>query len=166
MGQRLEVRTEVEIGRPADEVWSFVVEGYFAHHAQWDPAVVDMVRDDSGPLRAGSTGVEVRRFGGNQSAAFEVIDAERCHRFALRNTSGPFELDRAYELEQRADVTRLAFTFVMAPKGPMRLLFPFVRGVIRRQVVDNIARIPGLVASAATDGDGPRAEVVGRHDVG
>jgi hypothetical protein len=74
--------------------------GVFEHHARWDQAI-EVERTSAGPVGKGSTGVEIRRFmGGKQRASFEITEFERPSWFAFRNTSGPFELDRANTFER------------------------------------------------------------------
>jgi hypothetical protein len=139
----------VSVGRSVESVWEYVVAGFFEHHGAWDPAVVGMTRLDDGPLSVGSRGRERRRFAGTQEADFTVTELTRLQAFAFRNTTGPFALDRRYDF--RADgsgATVVAFEFDMAPRGAMRLLFPLLRPVIRRQVRANIDRIPALVEAA------------------
>jgi uncharacterized protein YndB with AHSA1/START domain len=141
----LEVTVERTVPCAPEEVWRFVVDGYFEHHHRWDPAVTEMTKLTAGPLAVGTRGREVRSFGGKQAAEFEVTELEAPRRFAFRNTSGPFELERSYDFEERGGTTQLVFRFRMRPKGVMRLLFPLVRRKIGGQVEANIDRIPGLV---------------------
>jgi hypothetical protein len=143
--QTLDVTVETTLPCSAAAAWNYLVDGYFEHHARWDPAIVGMRRLDSGPLREGSRGVETRRFITRQDAEFEITALEPYRRFAFRNASGPFELEREYALESEADGTHLRFHFRMVPKGPMRPLFPLLRRTIARQVRENIGRIPRLL---------------------
>jgi hypothetical protein len=53
-----------------------------------------MVKDTPGPVAVGARGREMRRFLGRQVAEIEVTAFEPPARFALRNRSGPFDLDR------------------------------------------------------------------------
>jgi hypothetical protein len=147
---RLDVRREETIHEPVEVVWRYVAEEYFAHHAQWDTAIAGMEQLTEGPVATGTRGVETRRFMGKQKAEFQVTEFEPSRHFAFENTSGPFEVSRSYTLTEVEDGTRLSFRFVMAPKGPAKLMFPLVRGTIERQVGENIARIPALVESTTS----------------
>lgn len=129
-----------------ESTWVYVAEQYFDHHASWDPAVVDMQPSQPGNVRSGFTGVETRRFLGRQRAGFEITEFIPQRRFALRNTSGPFKLDRAYDFVPENGGTRISFSFRMAPKGPARLLFPLLRRIIARQVRSNIDRLADVVS--------------------
>lgn len=148
---QLEVQCQQEIAAVPGRVWHYVADDYFAHHATWDPAVVDMIKTTPGPVGVGTEGVEVRRMGRRQSARFHVTEFDSPRRFAFRNTSGPFELDRSYTFAPNASGTRLTFRFTMRPRGAMWLLFPLLRPLIRRQVHDNIARLPRVIASTTVD---------------
>lgn len=141
----LTVRCEQHIRRAPAEVWEYVADSYFDHHRYWDPAVVGMEQLTSGSIGKGTLGVETRRFVARQHAEFEVTEFRAPTVFALRNTTGPFSLDRAYALSPDNDGTRLAFEFAMSPRGVMRLPFPLLRSTIERQVRANIARIPALL---------------------
>jgi hypothetical protein len=141
----LDVRCEEIIRRSPAEVWRYVAEGYFEHHARWDPAITGMEKTTDGPIGAGTRGVETRRFLGKQRAAFEIDEYVAPVRFEFRNTSGPFAVERSYVVEPDPAGARLTFTFRMAPTGPTKLIFPLLRRGIERQVRANIARIPRLL---------------------
>jgi len=141
----LDMQVEERIDRALDDVWKFVVIEYFEHHGCWDDAITEMTKLTPGPLGVGTRGREVRSFGGKQAAEFEVTELVEPNRFAFRNTSGPFAVERAYELHATPSGTRLVFSFRMRPKGPTKVLFPLLRSKVASQVRANIGRIPGLV---------------------
>jgi len=143
------VNCEVLIRSTVDAAWDYVADKYFDHHMRWDKAVTDMRQLTAEPIGRGTRGVEPRRFIPGQDAEFEVVKYEPVARFAFRNTSGPFAVDRAYAFTPAPAGTHLTFRFEMAPKRPMTLLFPVLRHVIARQVRANIARIPALVEASA-----------------
>jgi hypothetical protein len=148
----IEVSLEHVVPRNTASVWAFVVEEFFTNHPKWDLAITECRRLDgnAAPIQKGTRGLEVRSFGGKQSAEFEVTELERQQRFAFRNTTGPFELNRVYTFEPDGGATRLTFSFQMAPKGAMKVLFPLFRGTIRRQVETNIGRLVQLLSSTST----------------
>lgn len=141
-----ETRVEIRTERTPEEAFAYVAEGFFEHHPTWDPAIT-VERTSAGPTGKGSTGIETRRFmGAKQRAAFEIVEFDLPARFAFRNTSGPFELDRAYAFEPDGDGASVTFVFRMAPKAfPLTLLFPLIRGTVARQVRGNIERLRGLL---------------------
>jgi Polyketide cyclase / dehydrase and lipid transport len=148
----LHVSTTVEVSRPVEAVWAYVVDGFFDHHGRWDPAVAGMERLTDGPLRVGTRGLETRSFGGKQTAEFEVTQLDRPQLFGFRNITGPFALERQYRFAGAEGGTTVDFVFDMVPRGAMRLLFPLIRPIIARQVRANIGRIPGLVPGATAAG--------------
>jgi hypothetical protein len=82
-------------------------------------------------------------------AQVEVTAFQPAERFALRNLTGPFELDRAYRFEAVDGGTLIRFSFRMRPRPlPLRLVFPLLRRTIARQVQANIQRLGELL-----DGD-------------
>jgi hypothetical protein len=141
----LDTTVEVWVPRPPEAVFAFVAEGFFDNHPRWDPAV-EMVKDTPGPVAVGARGREIRRFLGRQVAEVEVTAFEPPSRFALRNRSGPFELDRAFSFEPVNGGTGIRFSFRMRPRPlPLRLAFPLLRRPIARQVHANIARLGQLL---------------------
>ena len=146
----LDVQCNQVVRRPAEAVWRYVAEEYFAHHSTWDPAVVGMRRLGEGPLGVGTEGVEeARRFGRVQRTRFRVTNFDPPHRFAFTATDGPFALDRSYSFAPSAESTEVTFRFVMSPRAAMRLLFPLLRRAIAGQVRANVARLPAAVEGAA-----------------
>ena len=141
----LELVVDATIRAPLGDVWSYVVEGYFDHHASWDPAIRKMENLTGGPIGVGTRGRETRRVLGDVVAEFEVTACEHGRRFALRNVSGPLGLEREYAFREEAGATLLTFRFTAAPKGAMHLLFPLLRRSIPAQVRANVARIPTLL---------------------
>ena len=143
----LEVHVEHIVDRSPTDVWAFVVDGFFANHPKWDPALIECRPLDGSavPPQAGTRGVEVRAFGGKQRAEFEVTEVDRGRYFAFRNTSGPFALERSYTFAPVERGTRVAFSFRMLPKGAMKFVFPLLRGTVREQVRTNIARLARLL---------------------
>jgi hypothetical protein len=148
----LDVRVERVVSKSPPEVWAFVVDGFFRNHPRWDLALTECrsLDGEGATIKPGTRGVEVRRFGGEQRAEFRVTTVEAQRQFVFHNTSGPFELRRAYTFAPAASGTRLTFAFEMAPKGAMRLLFPLFRRTIRKQVMGNIDRLARLLE------EGPR----------
>ena len=144
----LDLTLQLNVDRPADAVWSFVAENFFANHPKWDPAIVEMRQLTAGGMGEGTQGVEVRRFGGKQEAAFVVREFRPTSRFSFDNTSGPFELKRSYSFQPANGSTRIEFRFIMAPKGVMKLFFPLLRGMIAGQVRANIGRLTDLLGRA------------------
>jgi hypothetical protein len=141
-----ETRVGIRTARTPEEAFAYVAAGFFEHHSTWDPAIT-VERTSAGPVGKGATGVETRRFlGQKQRAAFEITEFDAPSRFAFRNTSGPFALERAYTFEPIDDGTAIMFTFRMAPRAfPLTLLFPLIRGKIAKQVASNIERLRGAL---------------------
>jgi len=139
-----ETSVEIRTGATPERAFAYVAGWFFENHAKWDPAI-EVEKTSIGPAAKGSTGVEIRRFlGGKQRAGFEITEFDGPSRFAFRNTSGPFECDRAYTLEPSGEGTAITFVFRMAPKAfPLTVLFPLIRGTIAKQVRGNIERLGG-----------------------
>jgi hypothetical protein len=146
----MHVQVEFDVGRSPAEVFEFVAAGFFEHHQLWDSDIVELRQHSPGPVTVGTTGTEVRRFMGKQSADFEVTEFEPTHRFVWTNTSGPIALDRAYTFEPTGQGTHVRFDFETEPRLlPFRLLFPLVKGIIAGQVRTNIGNLERILAEPA-----------------
>jgi hypothetical protein len=141
----LDITVEERLEASIAEVWRFIVEGYFDNHSAWDPAIVNMEKLTSGPVGLGTRGKETRKALGRQTTEFEVTTYDLHARFGLRNTSGPFDLEREYRLAEEGTGTLLRFHFRMKPRGSMKMLFPLLRTTIEKQVRTNAASLPALL---------------------
>lgn len=142
----LNVKVDFHTSRAPTEAFGYIARGFFENHPKWDPAIVGLTKTSDGPIAAGTTGTEVRKFGGKQRADFRITTFEPDGRFAFTNTSGPFALDRAYTIERNGAGTKVTFTFDMAPRNALgRVIFPLARGSIAKQVHANIARLEELL---------------------
>jgi hypothetical protein len=82
-------------------------------------------------------------------AEFEITACQPTRLFAIRNTSGPFELDRTYSFSEAGGKTRITFSFRMRPhRFPITLLFQLMQSTIAKQVRANIERLPELLEQA------------------
>jgi hypothetical protein len=151
----LDVVVEREVASVPAAVWEFVVDGFFANHPRWDPAIAELRKLTDGPVAQGTRGLEVRNFGGRQAAEFVVTELEPQRVFSFSNTSGPFALERSYSFAPTSTGCRFIFRFQMRPKGPMVLLFPLVQRTIARQVGENIDRLCALLEANGGRGAPP-----------
>ncbi|HVT64084.1 MAG TPA: SRPBCC family protein [Mycobacteriales bacterium] len=144
--QPVKVIKQIHVAASAEDAWSFIATRYFENHSQWDPAIVGMANLTGGAVRLGTAGIETRRFLGRQHARFEVTEFVAPKRFAFRNVSGPFHLERSYTLEPEAGGTAITFSFEMQRKPAAKPLFLLARRQIEAQVVANIDRLAALLS--------------------
>jgi hypothetical protein len=143
-----------------EAAFTFIATDFFENHRRWDPAITELTQTSPAPLGVGTTGREVRQFGGRQVADFRVTEYAPARRFAFTNTSGAFWLDRAYTLTPDDGGTRICFTFDMRPRAlPMRLFAPLLHGMIKAQVTANIERLRHLLTDEAGRSRRPVAPV-------
>jgi hypothetical protein len=142
---KLDIVLEEKVTAGVGQVWHYLVERYFENHSSLDPAILGMKRLTRGAIALGTRGKEIRRAFGKRTTAFKVTAFDRPVRFAIRNTSGPFDLEREYRFTAEGPITRVRLHFKMKPHGPMRLLFPWIRRTIEGQVRTNMARLPRVV---------------------
>lgn len=143
----------IQVPCSPEDAFAFVADEFFTNHQRWDPAITELTQTSPGPIGVGTTGTEVRRFAGKQSADFRITELERPRRFAFTNTSGAFFLDRAYTFTPSNGGAQIRFTFVMRPRHKaMLVLAPILRRVISKQVAENIQRLRGILSEPVAVG--------------
>jgi len=109
-------RSSVEIARPVETVYDFVVVRFFENYPRWSPEVRELRAISDGPVRLGTRGRQVRVDHGRRSeTTFEVtrleperavdFDGDRQARFAIRyrfeaNGAQSSTLHLEFELKQ------------------------------------------------------------------
>jgi threonine dehydrogenase-like Zn-dependent dehydrogenase len=114
------VEHTVVVERSPDDVFAYLTEP--ANLPEWQTSVLEAKSD--GPLRAGATLTELRKFLGVRiESTLEVTEYEPNRRFAFRVVSGPvpFRVDHAFEATGRTDAMRAAFLSTR-PRGQAVLM--------------------------------------------
>jgi hypothetical protein len=138
---------EFAVSKSSTEVFDFIAVNYFENHQKFDPEIFGMIKHTKGPVAKGTKGSEVRKFAGKQiKLDFEVTDFEAPAVFNLKNTSGPFYLERNYSLEPTPDGVKVVLVFDIRPKNlPVRLIFPLMSKKFRDSVSRNIQTLAKLL---------------------
>lgn len=152
----IRAESETVIARCPEQVFDFVVTGFFDNYPRWSPEIEELERTSPPPLCVGSTGRQVRVDHGRRTeTTFVVSELEPGRRAVFKGTSHAFRI--IYDFEPTADGTRLRFVFEL--DGINRMLRPFER-LIRRVVQHGAARIAedirDLVETETVDGDPAR----------
>jgi uncharacterized protein YndB with AHSA1/START domain len=137
----IELTVETEVERPPAEVFAFATDP--ARLPEWQTNTVSAVPLQEGPLRLGSRLREVHRGPGGKEleSLVEVSELEQDRRFGLRMVEGPLPVDGLLSFEPTGAGTRVAFTVLARPAGPMRLAQPLLRLALKRQFKRHCAEL-------------------------
>lgn len=141
---------EERIGFPPAVVWRHLSEP--ALLAEWMTGCEDFRTLDGGPVKAGSRMVYKAR--GSERTA-EVVAFEAGRRIDLRSSQGGFTATYGYGLEPDGPdggpdggASRVTLAADCAATGPIRLLAPFLKPLIRKADQGQLARLRTAVERA------------------
>lgn len=145
----LKLIAELEIDRPADEVWAVV--GDYRRDPDWRAGVAGMSPSPAAPAKPGQTTVEELRFGGRgyrNDGLIETVDAGR--RLTWRTTSGIDAEGSRTITELGPGRCRIRLRTTVRPHGMDRLLSPVLGPLLRRRMEGDLRRLRTLVKQAPT----------------
>lgn len=136
------------VSKSPTEVFDYIAVNYFENHQKFDPEIFGMINHTKGIVAKGTKGSEIRKFAGKRiTLDFEVTDFDLPKFFAFANTSGPFHLERSYNLEPTPDGVKVVFVFDIRPKSlPVKLVFPLMSNKFQKNVFDNIQTLRELLS--------------------
>jgi uncharacterized protein YndB with AHSA1/START domain len=137
----VDVRTEIEIARPRDQVAAYACEPDNAK--AWYARIETVEWRSPRPLRAGAEVAFTARFLGRRlSYTYEVVDFVPGERLVMRTREGPFSMETTYAF---ADAPGGGTTMTLRnrgePSGFSRLAAPFTAGAVRRANRKDLARL-------------------------
>jgi uncharacterized membrane protein len=141
----IDVRTSIEIDRPADDVFAFVAE--FPNNPRWQRGQQSCRWTSPPPLRVGSTYDQHARFLGKDMVnSFEVVEHEPGRRVKFTSTAGTFPLTITRSVDPLGD-SRSRFTEAVEgdPKGVFHLAEPLLRRLVRRSIRRDFPRLKALL---------------------
>jgi carbon monoxide dehydrogenase subunit G len=139
-------RRTIEIARPPDEVFPFLVD--LDNLPRWQPTVRDVVWGP--PLERGSTFAETREMLGRRATSrLEVIELDPSREFSIRVVEGPVPLRVRHLLETSAAGTRLTLEAEGEAGGLMRLAAPLAERAAARQAGQDLERLKRLLEGTA-----------------
>ncbi len=135
----------------AQQAFDHIARGFFENHSRWDPAVIEMIRDDSDPVGLGTTGREVRSVPGTRVvSAVRVTTFEPDRRFGFRTTSGPMLEEADWTVDATPTGARVTMALAFTPLSrSMRLMAPLMRRLIPRNVRANSEHLRAALDSEA-----------------
>ena len=140
-------KATVTINKPTSDVFKFVATDYFTNHPKWDPRVVELHVDSTGPVAVGTRGREVRKQGGrNNTYAFEVTDFQANKSMAFKATSGGANFSFSYAFKTiNNKQTQLDVALNLRMGGVMRLFEPLMVGSFKKEADTTISTIKSMV---------------------
>jgi uncharacterized protein YndB with AHSA1/START domain len=138
----IRVDGSIVINRPAEEVFAYATDPTHTH--EWQSSALETNVD--GPLEAGTTGKEVRKFLGRRMESKMRIEAfEPPRRFALQVTSGPVPFHVEQTIEPEGTGSRVSVTIEGEPGGFFKLADPLVERAVRRELEGNLATLKDIL---------------------
>ena len=142
----------VEIGRPIDEVWEYLIDAQ--NLPEWSDDFESCVRagNDRGPIGEG-TAYSFKLRAPAREGTFAYVEWEPRRRVRwdgepIRATGGSMRPRGGFELEDAGDGrTRVRLIFEPEPGGALRLLTPLIRRSIQRGRTADAARLKELLES-------------------
>src|ERR1041385_8672880 len=93
-----QISESIEIDRRPDDVFAYLDD--VTRHGEWQEQIVDVERQDEGPLRVGSKVKETRRVpGGDRSMTYEGTEHEPPRRSSFRVLDGPIRANGTITVE-------------------------------------------------------------------
>lgn len=127
----LSIRERAELPASPEEVFAFVTD--FSNLPHWDPSVVEVIREDSGDVRAGSAWEVRTRFRGNVlPMRYEITEFQPAHRAVLVGDGAQAHAVDTIEVSPSETGASLSYEADFELKGWRRFFAPLVRGAIRQ----------------------------------
>jgi uncharacterized protein YndB with AHSA1/START domain len=144
----VDVRTEIEIARPPDEVAAYASDPDNA--TAWYENIVAVEWKTEPPLRVGSRIAFVARFLGRRLAyTYEVRELVPGERLVMSTADGPFPMETTYVWEQAAGGTRMTLRNRGEPAGFSKVGAPVLAGAMRRANRKDLERLKRLLEAQA-----------------
>jgi uncharacterized protein YndB with AHSA1/START domain len=143
----VDVVTEIEIGRPRDEVAAYA--GDPSHAPEWYVNIESVIWDTPPPVAPGARIAFVARFLGRRLAyTYEVVDVVPGERLVMRTAEGPFPMETTYTWQALGDDrTRMTLRNRGEPTGFGSVAAPVMAVAIRRANRKDLAALKALLES-------------------
>jgi uncharacterized membrane protein len=142
---QVDVVNEIEIARPAADVFAFAADPDNA--PRWYVNIKSVSWKTPKPLRVGSQVEFVASFLGRQlHYTYEIVELIEGRRLVMRTSEGPFPMETAYEVETLANHrARMTLRNRGTPGGFSRLAVPMVVPAMRRANRKDLAALKRLL---------------------
>jgi uncharacterized protein YndB with AHSA1/START domain len=140
--QMIRVEHSVVVSRPPEEVFAYSTDP--ANVPEWQGSALEA--NIGGPIQAGATGREVRKFlGRRMESTMRIEEYEPPRKFALRVTSGPVPFRFEQTTEPDGGSTRISVAIEGEPGGFFKLAEPLVERAVKRELEGNYATLKDIL---------------------
>ena len=141
----VDVVTEVEIGRPRDEVAAYACDPDNA--TLWYENIKSVVWQSPRPLAVGTRVEFVAQFLGRRLAyTYEVVELVPGERFVMRTAQGSFPMETTYAFEDAGPgATRMSLRNRGEPAGFAKVTAPMMAGAMRRANHKDLQRLKAIL---------------------
>lgn len=151
----VELRTHVEVDRPAAEVWSVVAD--YGYDPRWRAGVTTMAPSTAGTVEVGTTTAEELHLAGRTWHNDGVVTAvEEGSSFSWRTTAGAQAEGGRAVAPLGPGRCRVDLRVRVVPEGVPWLVRPLMTLLLRRGLREDGRRLRALVEGGETVQDGPR----------
>jgi uncharacterized protein YndB with AHSA1/START domain len=138
----MRVNSSVVIDRPPEEVFAYATDPTHTH--EWQSSALETTVE--GPVQAGASGKEVRKFLGRRMESTMRVEAfEPPRKFALQVTSGPVPFHVEQTVEPEGAGSRVSVTIEGEPGGFFKLADPLVERAVKRELEGNLATLKDIL---------------------
>jgi uncharacterized membrane protein len=141
----VDVTTEIDIGRPVDEVAAYAADPDNA--PEWYVNIESVEWKSPPPAQVGSTVAFVARFMGRRLAyTYELVVLEPSQRLVMRTAEGPFPMETTYTWAPTpTGGTHMRLRNRGEPAGFSRLAAPFIARAMRRANRKDLGQLKALL---------------------
>jgi uncharacterized membrane protein len=143
------ITESIEIDRRAEDVFAYLDD--VKRHGEWQGQIVDVQRQDDGPLRVGSRVTETRRVpGGDRQMTYEVTEHDPPRQSSFRVLDGPIRAVGTVAVEPVGDGSRSRVKITIDFTGHGlggKVLLPMAKAQARKQIPKDQARMKELLES-------------------
>ncbi|RSM47407.1 ATPase [Amycolatopsis balhimycina DSM 5908] len=141
----VDVRTEIVIGLPRDQVAGYTIDP--THAPEWYANIESVEWETPAPLGVGSRLAFVARFLGRRLAyTYEIADLVPGERLVMRTAQGPFPMETTYTFTEHGNTsTRMTLRNRGEPKGFSAISAPVLAAAMRRANRKDLATLKTLL---------------------
>jgi ligand-binding SRPBCC domain-containing protein len=142
----VDVRTEIVIERPRDEVFAFAADP--SNTTAWYKNIESVEWETPPPAVVGSRLLFTARFlGRTLNYTYEVREIELGRRFVMSTAQGPFPMETTYTWTADGSGTRMTLRNRGEPSGFARIGAPMMAAQMRRANRGDLDRLKALLES-------------------
>lgn len=144
----MKMTASIEINRPIDQVFAFVVN--MEHLPTWARAVMAAQRTTSGPDDVGTTyRITGRALGRAVGSTYRLTAYAPPSTFAATGAIGPFPLREDYTFTTTAGGTQVQVVSELEPRGVVRAVAPVLRPLLARVIQSDLGRLKRQLETGA-----------------